>query len=316
MDRRGYHEEMVRAFSEFRKNPEWFLDLYKKGLLENELMLSKGRLSELFPNARLFIFDLEKHWRMFWRAYFKRVQGPPIPIVSKRAFGTDLRESFLSPHFTDQYARLRAEILSREPPRIAVYGGSFNPPALHHRYIVTELLAWFDEIYIVPCGVRDVKASLKDIPPDARKKMVELAFQDIPCVSIDTHDLDNGVFTPAWKVDERYKNAYSGKEIWHIIGGDLIIGGHEGNSEIQRTWKKGKKVWENVHFVVIARPGFASMTEDLPPLCEVIEIEDEYLIGSSTLIRERIARDEDVKPLLNSGVYEYIKNAGLYKGGS
>jgi len=313
LTRRGYHEEMVRAFTEFRCNPEWFLELYGKGLLEQEMKLDPGRLQKLFVNSRHFIHDLEKYWRMFNAAYFKRIQGPPIPIVSKRAFGTDLRESLMSSHFTSRYYDLRSEILSREPPRVAVYGGSFNPPALHHRQIVMQLLEWFDQVIIVPCGVRDEKDSLKAIPLIHRKEMTSLNFSDFPRVVIDTYDLDNEVFTPCYALDERYKQLYAGKEVWHFVGGDLVAGGRDGNSEIQLSWRKGEEIWRTLNFVVIVRPGFSLASEDLPPSSEVIEGEE--LLGSSTLIRELIRQgcSQEVESLLNPEVYEYIEKFGIYK---
>ena len=104
---RGYHDEMVRAFTEFRKNPEWFVCLYLEGGLEQELRIPRGRLTKLFMNGKSFVADLEEKWRMFHWAYFKRVQACPIIIVSKRAFGFDLRESMLSAHFTRRYQELK-----------------------------------------------------------------------------------------------------------------------------------------------------------------------------------------------------------------
>jgi len=313
LEKRGYHEEMVRAFTEFRRNPEWFLELYGKNLLEQEMRLDPGKLQELFPSSRHFIHDLEKHWRMFSGAYFKRIQGPPIPIVSKRAFGTDLRESLMSPHFTSRYYDLRAEILSREPARIAVYGGSFNPPALHHRQIVMQLLEWFDQVIVVPCGIRDEKDSLKGMPLIHRKEMVSLNFSDLPRVSSDTYDLDNEIFTPAYALDERYKQLYTGKEVWHFVGGDLVAGGRDGNSEIQLSWRRGEEIWRTMNFVVIVRPGFNLAPEDLPSSCEAIEGEE--LLGSSTLVRDLIkqGRVQDAKSLLRPEVCDYIEKFGLYK---
>ena len=110
LNRRGYHDEMVRAFVVFRLNPEWFLEKYLKGDLDSALKLEKGTINVLFPDPEDFIKDLEKNWERFHKAYFKRVQGAPIPIVSKRAFGADLRESILPPHLTLRYYELKKEI--------------------------------------------------------------------------------------------------------------------------------------------------------------------------------------------------------------
>ena len=111
LDRRGYHDEMVRAFTEFRKNPEWFLDMYIKSKLEEELQLESGTLKELFPRNEFFVEDLEKQWRALFWSFFKRVQCPPIPIFSKRAFGRDLEDSLMEPHFTKKYKEFKKKFV-------------------------------------------------------------------------------------------------------------------------------------------------------------------------------------------------------------
>ncbi len=113
LDHRGYHDEMVRAFTEFRKNPEWFLEMYLNDQLEYELKLDPGTLAGHFRNPQDFIEDLEKNWIRFCGSYFKRVVSVPVPIVSKRAFGFDLRESIMPAHFTERYKHLREIILRR-----------------------------------------------------------------------------------------------------------------------------------------------------------------------------------------------------------
>ena len=108
--KRGYHDEWVRAVTEFRWNPEKFLAMYLDGKLESELMLEKGTLKHLFPTNKDFVDDLEKSWKMFNNAFFKRIQAPPIVIVSRRAFGRDLEESILPPHYTQRYLELKEKI--------------------------------------------------------------------------------------------------------------------------------------------------------------------------------------------------------------
>ena len=88
--------------------------MYIDNRLEDELKLESGTLNRLFPTPKEFIEDLEKSWRMFNNAFFKRVQAPPIVIVSRRAFGRDLEESMLSPHYTQRYHILRTRLLSKK----------------------------------------------------------------------------------------------------------------------------------------------------------------------------------------------------------
>lgn len=110
---RGYHDEMVRAFTEFRMNPEWFLDNYIKGTLDSALKLEPGHISRLFPTKERFISDLERCWNLFTNSYFKRVQSMPIALVSKRAFGYDLWEAILSVHNTDRYLEMKDGLLEK-----------------------------------------------------------------------------------------------------------------------------------------------------------------------------------------------------------
>lgn len=114
LNRRGYHDEMVRAFVKFRRNPEWFLECYAEGKLEEELKLKPEFLKRIFNSSSDLIEDLEKNWRRFHESYFKRIQGAPVPIISKRAFGTDLREAILQVYFTKRYFDLKEMILSQE----------------------------------------------------------------------------------------------------------------------------------------------------------------------------------------------------------
>lgn len=88
-----YHDKLVRAFVEFRKDPSEILDWYDNGMIEEEMKLDKGLISKYFKNRSEFKKDLEEKWKLYKLNYFKRIQAPPIIAVSRRAFGFDLRES-------------------------------------------------------------------------------------------------------------------------------------------------------------------------------------------------------------------------------
>jgi len=107
--KRGYHDEWIRAVTEFRWNPEKFLEIYLENKLESELKLEPETLARLFPAPKDFIDDLERCWRLFNNSFFKRVQAPPIIVASRRAFGRDLEESILPVHYTQRYLKLRRQ---------------------------------------------------------------------------------------------------------------------------------------------------------------------------------------------------------------
>jgi NAD+ synthase (glutamine-hydrolysing) len=108
-----YHDRLLYQFIELRRDPEEILADFVAGRLEAALGLAAGPsvVGTFFPDTAAFIADLELVWRRFRQSFFKRVQAPPIVVVSKRSFGFDLRESQIRPHFTRRYARLKADLL-------------------------------------------------------------------------------------------------------------------------------------------------------------------------------------------------------------
>ncbi|KKT81909.1 MAG: hypothetical protein A3B99_04475 [Candidatus Yanofskybacteria bacterium RIFCSPHIGHO2_02_FULL_44_12b] len=195
--------------------------------------------------------------------------------------------------------------------KIVIFGGALNPPANHHVAIVKKLAEAFDKVIIIPSGVRSEKPSTSVISPEHKKEMAKLAFQNIAGVKIDFYDLDNNIFTPHWMLNEKYRNQYPGAEIWFAVGGDIVVGGKTGDSEIQRLWQKGREIWNNLNYAVISPQDYPVSFEDLPPKNVVIGLDK--LVGRSTLIRKRLAGNLPIDDLAPVPVVKYIKKHNLYR---
>ena len=96
-----YHDCLFRSFVEGtphtrphqRLTPEDILCAYEKGTLEHLLGL-QNPVSHYFAPTEQFINDLERWWKSFnGLAVAKRIQSPPLFLISERAFGADLSES-------------------------------------------------------------------------------------------------------------------------------------------------------------------------------------------------------------------------------
>lgn len=108
-----YHDKLVRAFVEFRLDPEDILKMFIYGSLPTTLRCEKKIIDEYFKgDIVLFINDLEEKWKLYKSAIFKRIQAPPIITVSKRAFGFDLHEAQNGIFFTRNYLKLKSELIS------------------------------------------------------------------------------------------------------------------------------------------------------------------------------------------------------------
>ncbi|TDU69348.1 nicotinate (nicotinamide) nucleotide adenylyltransferase [Prosthecobacter fusiformis] len=193
------------------------------------------------------------------------------------------------------------------PQRIALFGGSFNPPGQHHSVIAQRLASEFDQVRVIPCGPRPDKPVTDSIPAVYRAALADLTFGNLPGVTVDLFDLEQASFTPNWDLQSKYEGQ---GEVWHVVGGDLITGGGTGQSLIQRTWKNGQELWESARFVVLTRPGYVIEPSDLPPNSLVFETD---VPGSSTLIRENLSKGRSVEGLLAPRAQAYIGRYGLYR---
>ena len=117
-----YHDCLFRAFVEGtpytlphqRLTPEEILQAYENGTLEHLLGLPNS-VSYYFISTEQFINDLERWWKSFnGLAVAKRIQSPPLFLISERAFGTDLSESQLKPYVSRGYEACKSRLLEKQ----------------------------------------------------------------------------------------------------------------------------------------------------------------------------------------------------------
>ena len=91
----GYHCAVLRQLIEYRRHPVELVDWRLDGCLLDRLECTwdEAAFRSAFPDPRSWLDDLEWVERQLRSSYFKRIQSPPLIVLSKRAFGFDLRES-------------------------------------------------------------------------------------------------------------------------------------------------------------------------------------------------------------------------------
>jgi NAD+ kinase len=192
---------------------------------------------------------------------------------------------------------------------IVVFGGSFNPPGLHHRRIAEALARQFDEVVVVPCGPQPDKPTTNDVEPIFRATLTHICFAGLPGVEVDLFDLEQATFCRPDELDRRY--AHRG-EVWHLVSGELLIDGGAGRSYIHREWQDGPQLWQTLRFAVAASGPTPLDPADLPPHHRLLDLS--AIPGSSSLIREKIFRREPFAYLVTPEVAAYIDRYGLYRG--
>ena len=191
---------------------------------------------------------------------------------------------------------------------IAIFGGSFNPPGVHHRTIAERLTGSYDRVVVVPCGPRPDKEVTNDVPPVYRAAMVDMTFRRLPGVRVDLLDLEASTFTRTHQLNERYR---AQGEVWNVVSTELITGGANGQAPIQRLWEHGEELWQRCNFVIIKMRGATLDAADLPPSHRVMEID---ITGESAAIRDRVFHHRAFEELLQPEVARYVERHRLYRG--
>lgn len=192
--------------------------------------------------------------------------------------------------------------------KIGIFGGSFNPPHKMHKKMALELLdkKYIDRIIYVPTGSKyEYKHNL--LNDWDRLEMLRLMVQDDDRCSVSDYELkDYVVYT--YQTLAYFKDKYPNDEIYFICGTDNL-------SYIDK-WKEGLEILKNYKILVVRRDG-----DDLTELMEKFrEYQDNIIVSdvipnelSSTFIREKIKREEDVSYYLDLDVLKYIRKNCLYE---
>ena len=109
--------------------------------------------------------------------------------------------------------------------RIAVYGGSFNPP--HPALVRAARLAYAalapDKLLVIPAADPPHKSlAAGSPPPEERFELTKLAFRDFPEAEISDMELRRGGESYTSDTVEELAREYPGAELWLVIGTDML----------------------------------------------------------------------------------------------
>lgn len=184
--------------------------------------------------------------------------------------------------------------------KIALFGGSFNP--VHNGHIrIADIAAdtlGLDRVIFIPTYIQPFKQNEKSESGKARLDMLYLATENDKRFEVSDYEIKKGGISYSYQTAEYYKAAYPDSTLYFIMGDDSYAQ--------LNTWKNVDRLSACVQFVVFPRRGNRQEGNatfiDTPPM-EV----------SSTEIRNKIMRGEDVSGLMPRGVLEYIKKNKLYE---
>lgn len=191
--------------------------------------------------------------------------------------------------------------------RLAVYAGSFDPPAIHHRQIAERIAERFDRVIVFPSGPRPDRISADSLPVH-RAVMADLNFRGLHRVTVELSDLEKSRFTANHEFQTHF--AHENHEIWHVVPWSAVDRGACGESKIHREWTNGRELWRSVPFLVLREANEPLNLEDLPPRHEVMQVPPHTTSG---LIRTLLFDGESADGLLHPAVSAYVRRHGLFR---
>lgn len=190
--------------------------------------------------------------------------------------------------------------------KIALFGGSFDPPHLGHLAFARLALGALapDRLLWLPAGRQWQKPDQVMAAGVHRVAMVSGLIAGEPRFAVDDRELRRR--GPSFTADtlREFKNEAPGAELMFLIGQDQYAR--------LPTWYRAETVAQLATLVVVPRAGEAVVTPPgMPPhRLQVLDMPDTPI--SSTAVREALARGDDISPLVGADVASYIGSHRLY----
>jgi len=184
--------------------------------------------------------------------------------------------------------------------RIGVMGGSFDPPHDGHLALARAAAAQLhlDRVLLVPAAQPPHKPGGSAIPAERRMAMVSAAVHGDAVLEASSMEIDRP--GPSYTADTLERLAADGPddELWFILGADQLEG--------FRDWSRPGRIVELARLAVASRPGAGDPAMDFlagavaAGRVDVIDMPEVPI--SSTEVRERLARGEDISHLVPAPV--------------
>jgi nicotinate-nucleotide adenylyltransferase len=202
--------------------------------------------------------------------------------------------------------------------RVALFGGTFDPPHLGHMGIARAAAEAFalETVLFAPVGHQPLKPGVTMTTFADRFAMVRLACErsSKPAgTSFVASTLDapqpNG--EPNYTVDTlaRLREEMPGATIYNLVGADSFL--------MLRKWREPEQLLALAEWIVVSRPGYSLKDLSAVALTDaersrVHLLETVHYDVSSTMLRMRLADGDDCRELLPGAVADYIQSHGLY----
>ena len=194
--------------------------------------------------------------------------------------------------------------------KIAVLGGSFDPPHFGHKILAEKIINElnFDKVLIIPCFDHDFGKKLS--PAKNRLQMTKLLRKK----QIEVSDIEikrGGVSISIDTLIELGKQHPNDNFYW-VLGSDQLSDFHK--------WDYWEKIISDFGLIVAKRDNEKNLSQKIRKDLDLEKLPKEIIILkadipniSSTEVRERTKQNKSIHTLVPEKVEEYIIKHNLYK---
>lgn len=193
--------------------------------------------------------------------------------------------------------------------RLALLGGSFNPPHLGHLLVAQEAYHCLgvDRVVFIPAAQNPLKPETNFATAAQRLELTRLAVTGDARFAVDDEEVDLGGLSYTVDTLRRYKSS-GVAQLYFLVGADAV-------PELPR-WREIEAYRELCTLVIYNRPGSADLGHGLPANLEALNLRWQFLPVpqvdlSSTEVRRRIAAGDPYLYMVPASVAAYIREHNL-----
>ncbi len=198
--------------------------------------------------------------------------------------------------------------------KIAMFGGTFNPIHIGHIETVKKFHAMLDfsRLFMVPTKIPVHKSNEGIVDAYDRLEMCKIATSGLDWIEVSDMEISRSESSYTILTLHEICSNHKDSEIFLIVGSDMFLSLHE--------WHRFREILDIATVCVAPRHSgereqIMQYEQDvLRPLnARVVSLYDDIYDISSEQIRDVIKSEISADIYLPDGVFEYIKQKGLYK---
>lgn len=192
--------------------------------------------------------------------------------------------------------------------RLAIFGGSFDPPHVGHLLVGADAFEQLelDRIVLVPAATQPLKAGRAVASAAQRLAMVRLLVEGDTRFEVSTVEVDRSGLSFTVDTLNHFAGQYPAAERFLLLGADVL--------STFAQWREPDRILQLARPVVLERQG-----DGLPTLPAGVDanalrrLPTRRVDVSSTEIRERVRVGKPIRGFVTDNVAAYIALNGLYR---